>query len=133
MIKKYKLVDSKQVIDFSSTYMEGGKAELGEHGYSRDRRPDKPQINFGISTGINNIPTALTIQKGNTQDKKHMKTILNIVPKVIPQVFLLIFDTGANSKTNKQRIRRMNYHYLTLKAKQVKTYKKYIKYFKGGT
>jgi len=131
LIKKHKLVDSKQVIDFSSTYLEGNKAELGEYGYSRDRRPDKPQINFGISTGINNIPTALTIQRGNVQDKKHMKVILNIVPKVIPKVSLLIFDTGANSKTNKQRIRRMNYHYLTLKAKQVKTYKKYIKYFKG--
>jgi len=28
------------------------------------------QINFGISTGINGIPTAITIQRGNTQDKK---------------------------------------------------------------
>lgn len=131
LIKKHKLVDSKQVIDFSSTYLEGNKAELGEYGYSRDRRPDKPQINFGISTGINNIPTALTIQKGNVQDKKHMKTILNLVPKVIPKASLLIFDAGANSKVNKEKIRKMGYHYLTLKAKQVKTYKKHINYFRG--
>ncbi len=29
----------------------------------------KKQITFGISTEMNNIPTALTIQKGNVQDK----------------------------------------------------------------
>jgi transposase len=40
------------------------------YGHSRNHRPDK-QANFGVSTGINSIPTALTIQKGNVQDKKH--------------------------------------------------------------
>jgi len=34
------------------------------------------QINFGIATGINGIPTAITIQRGNVQDKKHMKQII---------------------------------------------------------
>lgn len=70
------LVDSEQVIDFSSTYLESSKAELAEFGYSRDKRPDKLQINFGMSTGINEIPTAKTIQRGNVQDKKHIREIL---------------------------------------------------------
>ena len=132
LIRKHGLVDQRQVIDFSSTYLEGEKAELGEYGYSRDRRPDKLQINFGISTGINGIPTAITIQRGNVQDKKHMREILKLIPRVIPKGSLLIFDTGANTKPNKEKIRKnMGYHYLTLKAKHVKTYKKYIKYFKG--
>ncbi|MDI6917297.1 MAG: transposase [Thermoplasmatales archaeon] len=129
LIVKHGLVDKKQIIDFSSSYLEGNKAELGMHGYSRDRRPDKPQVNFGISTGINSIPTALTIQKGNVQDKKHMKTILKLVPKVIPKNSLLIFDAGANTKPNKEKIRKMEHHYLTLKPKKVKTYKRHIKYF----
>ncbi|MGC8630723.1 MAG: hypothetical protein ACP5T1_07060 [Thermoplasmata archaeon] len=43
------------------------------------------QVEFGISTGLNEIPTALTIQKGNMNDKKHMNEILNIVPRVIPK------------------------------------------------
>ncbi|PIV68139.1 MAG: hypothetical protein COS08_07180 [Euryarchaeota archaeon CG01_land_8_20_14_3_00_38_12] len=131
LIKKHRLVDKKQVIDFSSSYLEGNKAELGMHGYSRDRRPDKPQINFGIATGINSIPTALTIQKGNTQDKKHMREILKLVPRVIPKNSLLIFDAGANTKPNKEKIRKMEHHYLTLKPKKVKTYKRHIKYFEG--
>jgi transposase len=129
LIEKHGLVDSNQVIDFSSTYFEGTKAEFADFGYSRDKRPDKMQINFGISTGINEIPTALTIQNGNVQDKKHMREMLKLIPKVVPQNSLLIFDTGANSKKNKNKIRKLEYHYLTLKPKKVGTYKKHIQYF----
>lgn len=130
LIKELNFVDTNQVIDFSSQYIEGNKAELAGYGYSRDKRPDKLQINFGISTGINNIPTALTIQKGNTQDKKHMREILRVVSKVIPENSLLIFDTGGNSKKNKTKIRGMRYHYLTLRSKKVGTYKKHILHFR---
>ncbi len=76
---KHGLVDKNQLMDFSSTYFEGDEAALGTFGYSRDRRPDRKQITFGISTGINDVPTALTIQKGNTQDKKHIQLLLNII------------------------------------------------------
>jgi len=90
------------------------------------------QINFGISTGINGIPTAITIQRGNTQDKKHMREMLKVIPSVIPKGSLLIFDSGANTKSNKRRIRELGFHYLTLKAKKVKTYRKYVEYFKNN-
>jgi hypothetical protein len=65
ILTRHGLVDKDQLMDFSSTYFEGEKAELGAYGYSRDRRPDRRQISFGISTGINDVPCALTIQKGN--------------------------------------------------------------------
>lgn len=129
LITKHGLVDSEQILDFSSTYLEGKGAELGKYGYSRDRKPNKLQINFGIATGINSIPTALTIQKGNVQDKKHIREMLKVIAKVIPQDSLLIFDAGANTKKNKKKIRGLGYHYLTLKAKQVRAYKKHVQYF----
>jgi len=129
LIKKYKLVDKKQIIDFSSTYFEGTKSELARFGYSRDKLPGKLQITFGISTGLTGIPSAITIQKGNVQDKKHMKLMIKIVSKVLPEGSLLIFDTGANTKKNKQRIRGHKFHYLTLRAKKVGPYKKYITFF----
>lgn len=92
---------------------------------------NKLQINFWISTGINNIPTALTIQKGNIQDKKHMREILRVISKVVPEnSLLIIFDRGGNSKQNKTKIRGLGYHYLTLKPKKVETYKKHILYFR---
>lgn len=72
------------------------------------------QINFRVAAGINGIPTAITIQKGNVQDKKHMKQMLKkIVSKVLPENSLLMFDAGANTRKNKHDIREMKYHYLT--------------------
>ena len=131
-IKENNLVDKNQLIDFTSTYFEGNMAEIAKQGYSRDHRPDRPQVNFGISTGINNIPTALTIQKGNTQDKKHMREMLKIIPKVIPEWSLLIFDAGANTTKNKEKIFDLKYHYLTLKAKRVGSYKNHIIFFQNN-
>ena len=130
LIKSNNLVSPEQFPDFSSAYFEGNKAELGELGYSRDNQPGKEQINFGVSTGRNSIPTALTIQKGNVQDKKHFKFMLNTVKKILPEDSVLIFDCGGNTEKNKEKIRRLLFHYLTLRAKKRKTYAKYLKLFK---
>jgi len=129
-IKKHDLVDKKQIVDFSSTYFEGIKMGLAKYGFSSDKRPDKLQIKFGIATGITGIPTALTIQKGNVQDKKHMKKILKLLAKILPRDSLLIFDTGANTKTNREKIRHgLRFHFLTLKPKKVGPYTAYIRFF----
>jgi transposase len=123
------LVSKEQFIDFSSTYFEGTKPELGALGYSRDGAPGKKQITFGISTGINNIPTALTIQKGNVPDKTHFDHTFNVAKKVLEKGSILIFDCGANTKTNKKMVRKGEYHYLTLKAKKKKSYRSIIQFF----
>jgi len=126
---KNDLASKEQFIDFSSTYFEGTKPELGALGYSRDGAPGKKQITFGISTGINNIPTALTIQKGNVQDKTHFNHTFNVAKKVLKKGSILIFDCGANTKTNKKLVRNGEYHYLTLKAKKKKIYRPIIQLF----
>jgi transposase len=128
-LKRNDLISKEQFVDFSSTYFEGIKPELGALGYSRDGAPGKKQITFGISTGISNIPTALTIQKGNVQDKTHFKHTFNVAKKVLEKGSILIFDCGANTKTNKKMIRKGDYHYLTLKAKKKKSYRPIIQSF----
>ena len=45
---------------------------------------------------------------------------------------VLVFDCGGNTKKNKKKIRKLEFHYLTLKAKKKGTYRKYIQLFKGG-
>ena len=132
MIKKNGLVSEKQFMDFSSSYFEGHKSKLGELGYSRDHEPGKEQITFGISTGINNVPTALTIQKGNVQDKKHFKFMLKMVKHLLKEDSILIFDCGGNTEQNKGKVRRLKFNYLTLKPKKKKTYKKFIGIFKNS-
>jgi len=129
VIKEFNLVSKEQYMDFSSTYFEGNASPLGELGYSRDGEPGKKQITFGIATGINSIPSALTIQKGNVQDKKHFRVMLKTAKYVLEKNSLLIFDCGANTKKNKKLIRTNEFHYLTLKAKKVGPYKKLIEYY----
>lgn len=131
IIKVNGLVSEKQFMDFSSSYFEGNQSKLGKLGYSRDHEPGKKQITFGIATGINNIPTALTIQKGNVQDKKHFKFMLKAVKYLLKEGSLLIFDCGGNTEKNKEKINKLKFNYLTLKPKKKKTYKKYIELFKN--
>ena len=132
-ISEEKLVADKQFIDFSSTYFEGNTAAFAEYGYSRDHQPGKKQLTFGICTGINGIPAALTIQNGNVQDKKHFQFMLKTSEAVLPEGSLLIFDTGGNTKENKRQILEKKFHYLTLKAKKVGVYKKAIEKYNHGT
>ncbi|MBI4044739.1 MAG: hypothetical protein HY392_03450 [Candidatus Diapherotrites archaeon] len=129
-IKNNGLASNQQFMDFSSSYFEGTKSELGALGYSRDSQPGKKQITWGISTGINEIPAALTIQKGNLQDKKHFGVLFKTCEKILPEHSLLIFDCGANTKKNKDRIMEKGFHYLTLKQKKKSPYKKLLKKFR---
>jgi len=126
---EHNLVTPEQFFDFSSSYFEGRAEVLGELGYSRDNQPGKKQITFGISTGINSIPTAITIQRGNVQDKEHFRFMLRAAEVLLEKGSLLIFDCGANSKANKKRIREKGFHYLTFKSKKVKPYKAAISGF----
>jgi transposase len=128
-LKRNNLVSDKQFIDFSSSYFEGNSSELGALGYSRDSQPGKKQITFGIMTGINGIPSALTIQKGNVCDKKHFLQLFKTAKKVLEIGSLLIFDCGANTKKNKEKIIHAGFNYLTLVAKKQKTYLKHIRIF----
>lgn len=132
LIREEKLNADKQYADFSSSYFEGRGDALGAFGYSRDHEPGKKQLTFGICTGINGIPCALTIQKGNVQDKTHFRFMLKTCGAVLDPYSLLIFDTGGNTKNNKQQIRDLSFHYLTLKAKKVSVYKSYIELYKQG-
>ncbi|MBI3190337.1 hypothetical protein HYZ41_01390 [archaeon] len=130
LIRKYNLVSKEQFLDFSSSYFEGSKAELGKLGYSRDSQPGKKQLTFGVATGTNKIPTALTIQKGNVQDKKHFRFMLKTASAVLKEGDLVVFDCGANTKKNKADVRKKNLHYLTLRAKKRKSYAYYMRLFK---
>jgi len=128
-LKINRLASNEQFIDFSSSYFEGNNSELGALGYSRDSQPGKKQLVWGISTGMNDVPTALTIQKGNVCDKTHFQFMLKTVSKILDEKSLLIFDCGGNTAKNKQKVIERGFNYLTLKAKQRSTYRAYIGLF----
>ena len=54
--------------DVSSSYLEGRCCELAQHGYSRDHRPDRPQIVYGLLCNREGCPVAIEVFDGNTGD-----------------------------------------------------------------
>ena len=54
--------------DLTSTYVEGTHCPLAAHGHSRDHRPDRAQIEFGLLTDERGCPVAVEAFPGNTAD-----------------------------------------------------------------
>jgi Transposase DDE domain len=54
--------------DLTSTYVEGRCCPLARHGHSRDHRPDRPQVEFGLLTDARGCPVAVEVFPGNTAD-----------------------------------------------------------------
>jgi hypothetical protein len=65
--------------DLSSSYLEGRHCELGAVGYSRDGKPGKPQISYGLCCAPEGQPFSIEVHKGNTGDPT---TLLPAVERV---------------------------------------------------
>lgn len=56
--------------DLSSSYFEGHTCPLARYGYSRDKRGDRPQVNYGLLCSEEGIPVAIEVVEGNVGDPK---------------------------------------------------------------
>ena len=104
-------------MDWSSLILWGDKANLAKYGYSRDHRPDKKQITFGVTELRNpiNIPIGLTIAKGNVNDQTHFQTTFDQVKDRLQIGSTVIFDKGANGKDNLNSVIAAKMQFLTAK------------------
>jgi len=117
-------------MDWSSLILWGDKASLGRYGYSRDYRPDKKQVTFGVTELRKpiNIPIGLTIAPGNVNDQKHFQTTFNQVNDCLRKNSLIIFDKGANGQENLNSVIASKMQFLTAKklnASDDKLFKKF--------
>lgn len=69
--------------DVTSVYFEldgpdtpGGDSTLRQHGYSRDHRPDLPQVVVGLVMTRDGIPLAHHVWSGNTVDKSTLREVV---------------------------------------------------------
>ena len=67
--------------DLTSTYFEVNASDLPEgskrrHGYSRDKRPDCPQLVIALLVTPEGLPLAYEVLPGNTADSKTLRTFL---------------------------------------------------------
>jgi transposase len=68
-LAKKHLKDGALVLyDLTSTYFEGRTCPLAKHGYSRDGKPGKLQIEFGLLCNAEGCPVAVEVFEGNVAD-----------------------------------------------------------------
>src|SRR5271163_4229060 len=72
--------------DLTSTYFEVNASDLPEgdkrrHGYSRDKRPDCPQLVIALVVTTEGLPLAYEVLPGNTADSKTLRTFLSEIEK----------------------------------------------------
>ena len=60
--------DGYVLYDLSSSYVEGRCCELAALGYSRDGKPGKPQISYGLCCAPEGQPISIEVHAGNTGD-----------------------------------------------------------------
>jgi transposase len=63
--------------DLTSTYFEGRHCPLAKLGHSRDDKPGKLQIVFGLLTNASGCPVAVEVFAGNTSDPKTVAAQVN--------------------------------------------------------
>ena len=86
--------------DLTSTYFEGTTCPLATRGYSRDGKPSKLQVNFGIITDDRGRPVAVDVYEGRTADPVTVKDQLLKVKKAfgLEQV-VFVGDRGMLAQT----------------------------------
>src|SRR5277367_1139943 len=72
--------------DLTSTYFEVNASDLPEgakrrHGYSRDKRPDCPQLVIALVVTPEGLPLAYEVLPGNPADSKTLRTFLSKIEK----------------------------------------------------
>jgi hypothetical protein len=69
-LAKKHLADGGPVLfDLSSSYFEGHTCPLAKHGYSRDKRGDLPQVNYGMYCNAEGVPVGVEVLAGNENDR----------------------------------------------------------------
>lgn len=117
LFSQYNFEHTDVNMDWSSLILWGDKAKLAKYGYSRDHRPDKKQITFGITELRKpiNIPIGLSIAPGNVNDQTHFQTTFHQVKNNLKTDSKIIFDKGANSSDNLNSVIASKMQFLTAK------------------
>lgn len=109
------------LLDWTSIVYYGDMAKLAKYGYSRDHNPGERQLTLGAAqlAPPYDVPIGLTIEAGNLNDQAHMRSTYGQVRRLLAPGSLVVFDRGANDKTNLDRIELDDNDYLTAKKLNV--------------
>jgi hypothetical protein len=96
------------LVDVSSAYVEGTHCPLAAHGYSRDHRPDRAQIVFGLVTDERGCPVAVEVFTGNTADPATLEAqIEKLRGRFGLTDIVLVGDRGMLTSARIERLREV--------------------------
>lgn len=110
--------------DLSSSYFEGQSCPLARFGYSRDGKPGKLQVNYGLVSAPGGCPVAVSVYEGNTADAV---TLMPQVQRVREQFgierLVIVGDRGMISHKSIESLRELQgVDWITaLKTPQIRT------------
>ena len=91
---------SLTLYDVSSSYVEGSCNELAARGYSRDHRPDRPQVVYGLLCSPEGCPVAVRAFQGNTADPSTLaEQVANLRTRCGLERVALVGDRGMIAQT----------------------------------
>ena len=108
--------------DITSTYFEGECAgnPLAKRGYSRDKRPDCPQVCIGLVVTADGIPLGYEVFAGNTNDSTTVETIVKAMEAKYGRANRVwVMDRGMVSEDNLKFIRNRSGSYIVGTPKAV--------------
>jgi transposase len=112
----FQLDPTVYLYDLTSTYFEGQASQnpKAKRGYSRDHRPDCKQVVVGLVIGREGFPLAHEIFAGNTQDRKTLGRILDLLKDRVglAEGSTVVVDRGMAYPENLQEIRDRKLHYV---------------------
>jgi hypothetical protein len=88
---------------------EGG---LRRHGYSKNKRPDLPQIVLGLAINRDGLPVRHWIYPGNQIDVSTVEAVTRDLLGLRPRRFLFVGDRGMVSQANLDFLESRRLHYL---------------------
>ena len=112
----FNLDQTVYLYDLTSTYFEGSakgnaKAKLG---YSRDKRPDCPQVVVGLVVDRDGFPRAHEVFEGNLQDRKSLGRMLDLLDRRVGLKAgqTVVVDRGMAYEDNLEEIKSRKLHYI---------------------
>jgi transposase len=123
---KYELL----LYDITSTYFEGECLgnPMARRGYSRDSRPDCPQVCIGLVVTDDGIPLGYEVYPGNTNDSKTIETIVQAMEDKYGQAQRIwVMDRGMVSEDNLAFLRKRGGSYIVGTPKgMLKRFEQYL-------
>ena len=79
LARRHLRADGFVLYDLSSSYVEGRCCELAALGHSRDGKPSKPQVNWGLICSPEGRPVSVQVHPGNTADPTTVPDVLDTI------------------------------------------------------